>query len=83
MTAIALSPLDLALAALLLVAEAGLSLLLGLGLHRQVAVAAARMVVQLLLVGYGRIGQAIAKRAPPSAVSKPACARRSRRARPA
>ena len=52
MSAIALSPLDLALAALLLVAEAGLSLLLGLGLHRQVAVAAARMVVQLLLVGY-------------------------------
>lgn len=52
MSAIALSPLDLALAALLLVAEAGLSLLLGLGLHRQVAVAATRMVVQLLLVGY-------------------------------
>ena len=52
MNAIALSPLDLALAALLLVAEAGLSLLLGLGLHRQIGVAAVRMVVQLLLVGY-------------------------------
>src|ERR1700709_2777643 len=39
MTPIQLSPLDLALAASLLVVEAGLSLLLGLRLHRQVLVA--------------------------------------------
>ena len=52
MTPIALGPLDIALAALLIVVDAALSLLLGLGIHRQVTVAAARMVVQLLLVGY-------------------------------
>jgi putative ABC transport system permease protein len=52
MTPIQLAPLDLALAALLIVAEAALSMLFGLGLHRPVLVAAARMVVQLLLVGY-------------------------------
>ena len=44
-------PLDLGLGALLIVAEAGLSLWLGLAIHRQVLVAAVRMVVQLLLVG--------------------------------
>lgn len=47
-----LSAPDLAVAASLVAVEAGLSLLLGFGLHRQVLVAAARMVVQLLLVGY-------------------------------
>ncbi len=52
MTPIALGPADIAIAALLIVLEAALSLLLGLGIHRQVTVAAARMVVQLLLVGY-------------------------------
>ncbi len=52
MTPLQLSPLDIALAASLIAIEAGLSLLLGLGLHRPVLVAAARMVVQLLLVGY-------------------------------
>ena len=44
--------MDLALTASLIVAEAALSLLLGLGIHKQVTIAAARMVVQLLLVGY-------------------------------
>lgn len=52
MTPISLGPLDLALTASLIVAEAALSLLLGLGIHKQVTIAAARMVVQLLLVGY-------------------------------
>ena len=48
---IELSYLDLALAALLLVFNAGLSLALGLGLERRMLWAALRMVVQLLLVG--------------------------------
>ena len=52
MTPIHLSPLDLAAAGLLVAVEAGLSLAFGLGLHRLVLVAIARMVVQLLLVGY-------------------------------
>jgi putative ABC transport system permease protein len=52
LTPITLGPLDLALAACLVVIEALLSLVLGLGIHRQVTIAAARMVVQLLLVGY-------------------------------
>jgi putative ABC transport system permease protein len=51
MSPIALGPGDLALAALLLVANAVLSLVLGLGLARQMLVAAARMVVQLMLIG--------------------------------
>jgi len=42
---------DLALAALLLCANAGLSMWLGLRLERQLLVAAVRMVVQLLLIG--------------------------------
>ena len=46
-----LSYLDLALAALLLVFNAALSLALGLRLEGRMLVAAARMVVQLLLVG--------------------------------
>jgi len=52
MTPILLTPSDLALAALLLVADGVLSIILGLGLHKRLAVAGARMVVQLLLVGY-------------------------------
>ena len=52
MTPILLTPSDLALASLLLVANGVLSLLLGLGLHRQLAIAGARMVLQLVLVGY-------------------------------
>ena len=51
MTPIALSPLDIALSAVLILLDAGLSLALGLQLHRQVGIAALRMVVQLLLVG--------------------------------
>ncbi len=42
---------DLAIAALLIVLDGGISLAFGLGLHRQLAVAALRMVVQLLLIG--------------------------------
>jgi putative ABC transport system permease protein len=42
---------DLALAALLLVVNAGLSMWLGLGLARETLIAAARMVIQLLLIG--------------------------------
>lgn len=52
MTPISLGPFDITLAALLIVLDAALSLLLGLGIHRPLAVAAARMVVQLLLVGH-------------------------------
>lgn len=48
---IALTYWDLALAASLLAINAGLSIALGLGLTRQIVVAAARMVVQLMLVG--------------------------------
>ncbi|HTR18103.1 MAG TPA: iron export ABC transporter permease subunit FetB [Acetobacteraceae bacterium] len=51
MTPVSLSVPDLGAAALLIVLDAALSLALGLGLHRQVTVAAARMVVQLVLVG--------------------------------
>ena len=46
-----LSYLDLALAGLLLVFNAGLSLALGLRLEGRMLLAAVRMVVQLLLVG--------------------------------
>jgi putative ABC transport system permease protein len=52
MTPILLKPGDLALAGLLILVDGALSLALGLQLHRQVAVAAVRLVVQLLLVGY-------------------------------
>jgi putative ABC transport system permease protein len=48
---IALNDLDLALAALLVVLNGGLSLALHLGLERQLAIATLRMIVQLLLVG--------------------------------
>jgi len=51
MTPIDLSAWDLIVASLLIVVEAGLSLWLGLGLHRAILIAAARMVIQLLLVG--------------------------------
>jgi putative ABC transport system permease protein len=49
---ITLSPTDLALAALLVVFDAGASLIMRLGLHRQLAWAATRMVVQLIAVGF-------------------------------
>ncbi len=52
MNTILLTPLDLAAAASLLLADAVLSLALGLHLHRAVLLAAVRMVVQLVLVGY-------------------------------
>ncbi len=51
MSYIALNDLDLALAALLVVLNGGLSLALHLGLARQLAIATLRMIVQLLLVG--------------------------------
>ncbi len=51
MSYIALNDLDLALAALLVVLNGGLSLALHLGLERQLAIATLRMIVQLLLVG--------------------------------
>ena len=51
MTPIALSAPDIALSALLLLLDAGLSVALGLRLHRQLAIASIRLVVQLLLVG--------------------------------
>lgn len=52
MTPILLTPGDLAVAALLIVVDGLLSLALRLQLHRQIAVATLRMIVQLLLVGY-------------------------------
>ena len=52
MSAITLSPGDLAIAASLVVLDAVLSLVFRLGLHRQLAIAALRLVVQLVAVGY-------------------------------
>jgi len=49
--AVPLDTLDLALAAVLVIVNAGLSLALGLGLERPLVIAAARTVVQLLVVG--------------------------------
>ena len=51
MTPILLSPVDLVAASALIVLDGVLSIALRLGLARQLAIAAARMVVQLLLVG--------------------------------
>lgn len=51
MNPILLTPEDIALSAVLLVLDGGLSVALGFGLHRQLAIASIRMVVQLLLVG--------------------------------
>ncbi len=51
MNAILLTPQDLVLSAALVVFDGILSFGLRLGLHRQLAIAATRMVVQLLLVG--------------------------------
>ena len=42
---------DIAIAAILLVVNAGLSIWLGLGIERQMLISAARMTVQLLLIG--------------------------------
>jgi putative ABC transport system permease protein len=49
---ILLSPTDLALAAVLVAADAGASIALRLGLHRHLLWAATRMVVQLVAVGF-------------------------------
>jgi putative ABC transport system permease protein len=51
-TPILLTPLDISIAASLVVLDAVLSLILGLRLHRQIGIAAARMVVQLIAIGY-------------------------------
>ena len=51
MNYVTLTPLDLALAATMLVINGGLSVAFQLGLERTLAVAAARMVAQLLLAG--------------------------------
>jgi putative ABC transport system permease protein len=51
MSAIHLGPTDLLAAALLILLDAALSLALRLGVHRQILVAALRMVVQLTIVG--------------------------------
>ena len=51
MTPIVLHAQDLAIAAILVVLDGALSVALGLGLHRRLAIAASRMVLQLLLVG--------------------------------
>lgn len=51
MNAIQLSYWDLAIASLLLVANGLLSIALGLGLTQRLAIAAARMIIQLLLIG--------------------------------
>ncbi len=51
MSYVRLEYVDIAIAALLVLGNAGLSVLLQLGLARRVLIAAARMVVQLLLVG--------------------------------
>jgi len=50
--AISLSPFDLAIAAGLVAFDALLSVLLRLRLHRQILIAAARMVVQLVAIGF-------------------------------
>jgi putative ABC transport system permease protein len=52
MTPILLTPGDIAIGASLIVLDGGLSIALGLGLHRQFGIAAARMVVQLVLIGF-------------------------------
>ena len=51
MSVIPLGPIDLALAAILVLAAAALSWQMRLGIERQMAVAALRTTVQLLLVG--------------------------------
>lgn len=51
MSAISLQPGDLVIAGMLLALDGALSVALGLGLHRAMLIATARMVVQLLLIG--------------------------------
>ena len=52
MTPILLSPQDLAISASLIVLDAVISIVLRLQLHRQVAIAGVRMVIQLVAIGY-------------------------------
>jgi putative ABC transport system permease protein len=52
MKPIQLDAFDLAIAALLVLVDAGISIAFGLRMHRQVLWSAARMTVQLLLVGF-------------------------------
>ena len=52
MKTILLHPLDLSIAASLLIVDIALSIVLRLGLHRQMAIASGRMVVQLVMIGY-------------------------------
>src|SRR4029077_18798020 len=52
MNPILLTPFDVAIAAVLIVLDGVLSLVLRLGLHVQLAWAAVRMVVQLVLIGF-------------------------------
>lgn len=52
MTPILLTPFDIAIAASLIVFDAVLSILLKIRLHRQLGIAATRMVVQLVAIGY-------------------------------
>jgi putative ABC transport system permease protein len=49
---LSLSPADLAISASLVAFDAALSVALRLNLHRQALIAAARMVVQLVIIGY-------------------------------
>lgn len=51
MNPIHLTPTDLAIAAILLVFDGVMSVVLRLGLHKQLAIAGVRMVLQLLLIG--------------------------------
>ena len=52
MTPILLSPSDIAIASVLILVDGALSLALQLNLHRQLAIAAFRLVTQLVLVGF-------------------------------
>ena len=52
MNAIILTPGDLAIAASLIVIDAAISLWFQLGLHRRIAIAALRMVLQLVAIGF-------------------------------
>jgi UDP-glucose/iron transport system permease protein len=52
MNPISLTPIDISIAASLIVVDAALSLLLRLRLHRQIVWAAVRMVIQLVAIGY-------------------------------
>lgn len=52
MSSIDLSALDLVIAALLILLDAGISVALRLGIHQRLLISAGRMVIQLVAVGY-------------------------------